>query len=457
MSQNDIKLCICEDDPLYQRSLDVWLSDSFQLTFTQSGEELMEAAHATRPDVILLDLRINNENRGFDILKRAKATWPDLPVVIHSGMADYQSVVRAMRLGAADYIPKHSTCDKVKSQLRQIALQRRRLAQQPVQGAHMVGQSPALETLRKTLRRIRDFPGNVIIIGESGVGKELVANALKREDAPFVAVDASTIQSTTAESMLFGHERGAFTGADKVRRGLLEEADGGTIYFDEVANMSMDVQAKLLRALQEKVVLRLGGSQVRQLQFRVVSATNRDLDAMCRAGEFRADLLARLNVFVLHVPPLRERPTDIPALVQHFIERYAPGTALPEIDAAVMDRLVAHDWPGNVRELSNTVQYLLAMSEGQRIDVEHLPAKIATDTPPGISGHAAAQQEFTEGGYQDRLRAFERTMLAREYAAADGNVSRMARNLRMDRSNLHAKLLDYQIHAVAPKPRGKRL
>lgn len=447
MSQNAIKLCICEDDPLYQRSLDIWLSDSFELTFTQSGDELMEAAHRVGPDVMLLDLRINNEDRGFDILKRVKVTWPDVPVVIHSGMADYQSVVRAMRLGATDYIPKHSTCDKVKSQLLQIAMQRRRVVQPAAGGGHMVGKSPALETLRRTMRRIRDFPGNVIIFGESGVGKELVANALKRDDGPFVAVDASTIQGSTAESMLFGHERGAFTGAEKARRGLLEEADGGTIYFDEVANMSMDVQAKLLRALQEKEVLRLGGSQVRQLQFRVVSATNRDLDAMCRAGEFRADLLARLNVFALHVPPLRERPTDIQLLVEHFIAQYAQGGSAPAVSDEVMVRLQAHDWPGNVRELSNTVQYLLAMCEAERIEVEHLPAKMATDT--GMAGRNLVLPEFTEGCYQDRLRAFERTMLAREYASAGGNVSRMARNLQIDRSNLHAKLLDYQIHVVA--------
>ncbi|HET6344990.1 MAG TPA: sigma 54-interacting transcriptional regulator, partial [Myxococcota bacterium] len=245
--------------------------------------------------------------------------------------------------------------------------------------------------------------------------------------------------------ILFGHEKGAFTGADSTRKGLLEEANGGTVYFDEIANMSMEVQAKLLRALQEKEVVRLGGSRAQPLHFRVVCATNQDLEERCQQGQFRYDLYTRISVFPVHVPPLRERPEDIPELLEHFRRLYAADRPW-RIDADAMAQLCEYAWPGNIRELGNTVQYMLAMSGGEEIGAQHLPAKMqAFRARPGpgrddATGHVA---------FYDRVREFERQLLEQEYQLAKRNISRMARKLQMDRSTLHAKLKDLGIHVRA--------
>ena len=443
MRRDTITLLVCEDDVLYQRSLSLLLKGDFALVFTRDSNALLAATSQYMPDVVLLDICLQTEHEGFAVLAQLKARWPDLPVVMHSGQADYTSVVRAMRLGATDYIPKDSDSDKVSAHLRQIIAQRRRAREMRTQTITqtMIGSHPRVVELNKMIQRVKDYPGNVIITGESGVGKELVAASLKRDNAPFVAIDAATIAVTTAESMLFGHVRGAFTGADKAHRGRLEAADGGILYFDEIANMSLDVQAKLLRALQEKEVVPLGGDIPRRLNFRVVCATNRDLEQLCSDGRFRHDLYTRLNVFTLRVPPLRERASDIVALVEYFVALYSPHHHV-EIDPRVMVELCAYDWPGNIRELGNTVQYILAMRDvGGPIQLRHLPAKMNHEARQFVSTEEDAR------GFHQRMLAFERQLLAREYLLARGNISRMARTLKMDRSNLTGKLTEHAIHS----------
>lgn len=323
---------------------------------------------------------------------------------------------------------------------------------------HIIGHSPAITRLRALVARLRGHSGSVIVTGEPGAGKELVARGLREPQAPFVSVDAATIMASTAESLLFGHEKGAFTGAHTARAGLLEEADGGVLYIDEIANMSLDVQAKLLRALQEKEVTRLGASRPRALTFRVVCATNQDLESLCAAGAFRFDLYTRLSVFPIAVPALRERKEDIAALFAFFCRNFGPTLRIAD---AVQDRLTQYAWPGNVRELSNAAQYACVMVDGDVIRPAHLPDKVCaanaglTDADPALvdtraSPGAKAPQDTSEApalytpapatSLRARLQAYEVRVLTEAYLAARGNISQMARDLAVDRSTLHLKL-----------------
>jgi DNA-binding NtrC family response regulator len=330
----------------------------------------------------------------------------------------------------------------------------------------IIGQSPAIQRLRHLLSRLQRSAGSVIVTGEPGAGKELVARALRQPGAPFVTVDAATIASSTAESALFGHARGAFTGAHTARAGLLEQAHGGMLYVDEVANMALDVQAKLLRALQEKEVTPLGGTHTRRLDFRVVCATNQDLDALCRDGLFRFDLYSRLAVFSVTVPPLRARREDIPALFAFFCRSQSPES---RIDPAVWPILAAYHWPGNVRELSNAAQYAAAMGDGPIVLPEHLPDRVRLAgalgpqdmvavaaalpwdvVPAPIASSPAPVPILARGrqGLNAQVQAFEATILRQAYGQAGGNVSQMARDLSVDRSCLHNKLQRLGIHSV---------
>ena len=300
-------------------------------------------------------------------------------------------------------------------------------------------------------------PAPVIIFGETGTGKEVIARNLRKnfEDGtlePFVAVDSGTIQSSVAESMLFGYEKGAFTGAEKATRGFFEEADGGCIYFDEIANMPLEIQNKLLRVFQEKEVLRIGSSKPISLDFRVICATNQNLDSLAKQGKFKEDLLQRLNVLQIQIPPLRERTEDIPLLLEYFSEVLRNGLPklifLPETLAVIQQ----YPFPGNIRELSNLVLYLYSMSETQEISPLDLPPKFhlsqdSKATPDSKTGNAVEQFNLNIKNFYKAVEGFEKKFLDQEYKTLDGNISRMAVELGMDRSYLHSKLKNYGIHA----------
>ena len=431
-------LIICEDDPLYGRALSLALGSSFAVCWLRDRAALLAALAQAPPALVLLDLHLAAHDDGFLALQALRQDWPQVRVVVHSGRSDTGSVVQAMRLGARDYLPKGCSM----ASLRQSLLQA--VAPAVVASAvasEMVGSSAALEGLRAILHTIARYPGNVIILGESGVGKELVARALQQPQMPFVPVDAATLQQATAESQLFGHERGAFTGAERRHRGLLEAAHGGILYIDEIANLSMDVQAKLLRAVQEQEIVRLGGSERIRLRFRVVCASHEDLTQLCQQGRFRFDLLMRLAVFTLEVPPLRQRPEDIAVLVTHLLARPGAGAGIEE---AALASLMGYAWPGNVRELANALQFAIAMADGRRIERQHLPPRLTA--PPPAAGLPPAPT--TAPSLRARISAFERRILTEGYVLAAGNVSRLARQLQMDRSHLHAKLRAYAI----PRP-----
>lgn len=323
----------------------------------------------------------------------------------------------------------------------------------------IIGHSPQIVRLRALVARLRAHGGSVVITGEPGAGKELVARGLRQTGAPFVTVDAATIMASTAESQLFGHEKGAFTGAHTSRIGLLEQADGGVLYIDEIANMPLDVQAKLLRALQEKEVLRLGGTRPKRLQFRVVCATNQDLEALSIQGGFRFDLYTRLSVFPIAVPALRERTEDIPALFSFFCESFAPGV---HIGAEVWPVLAQYGWPGNVRELSNAAQYACVMADKALIGVAHLPDKLLAPLRPRtgplepiqhtvrVGGSEPGAAPLAETSLRRRMQAYEVQVLTEAYFHAAGNISQMARSLGIDRSTLHVKLRSLNIYTPRP-------
>lgn len=522
MAQEPLHLLVVEDDPLFVRTLQLQLGDedapggaAFVLTFAGHAELALQLLASQSFDALLLDLHLGAHEHGLSALPRLVDAAPHVPVVVHSVATDHATIVQAMRAGAYDYVPKHVGVRTLGEQLRALVQRaraqrnERRVAKQsaergaPTPGSErpsdragdrptdarrrqrravaaassaaaqprapealamdgMVGDSAAMQKLRAAIGVARRSQGSVVITGPSGAGKELVARALGRAHEPFVAVDAATLEGQLAASVLFGHERGAFTGAERAQVGLFERAHGGTLYFDEVANMPLDVQAKLLRVLQEREVWPIGARAPRALQFRLVCATNADLSARVRSGEFRADLLTRMQVFTLYVPALAERQADVPALFDHLLVRH--GGAPRRWNHEVARALARAPFAGNVRELENAAVVALAHAEAHEVlRPEHLPPALAAwvSCDPGADAASsfASDEERNEAqlapmpampeatrDFYAQVRAFERRTLIRAFAEHRGNISAMARTLGMDRSSLYAKLRLYAIH-----------
>jgi DNA-binding NtrC family response regulator len=457
-------ILICDDDALLVSSLKTALASSFRVLTAFHSDEALAIAQKEDLELVLMDVAIRTATEGLDFLPKLKAMDPDLPVVMLTGQTDLALVRRAMQEGAWDYVSKAAprlseelqlTIDRTLEKdrlLRRSSQKSFELAGEQKRHA-LVGSSASMARLRKVIERVRASGANVLITGETGTGKEVVARQLRKqlsggELEPFVSIDSSTIQSTMAESILFGHQKGAFTGADQARKGVFEEADGGCIYFDELANMPLEIQSKLLRVVQEKEVVRLGSARPIALEFRVICATNQDLEKLVSEGKFKEDLFQRLNVLPLEIPPLRERSEDISELFWHFLGAQGIARAEVSIDEKIFSTMKAYSWPGNVRELSNAVSYILAMCEPERgrraIGLDSLPPRVLKKSAGGSMGGSGT--EFS-GTLQERLESFERSVLEKELKLAEGNVSQMAQKLGVDRSNLHKKLKSYGISA----------
>lgn len=460
--KSTVRVLICDDDALVHMTVKSVLKSAtnrvYEVVSASHTDQAADILKSQPVDVAVLDVNMRTEFEGIEAIPKLKALAPGLTIIMNSGSADYPLVRKAMQLGATDYIRKDFEPQELLLAIDRVLERResqRRTAQmeseiRAVSAKHpMLGESPAMLGLRKIIDKARATTMNVVITGETGSGKEVVARQFRSQladgsSAPFVAVDSSTIQNTMAESLLFGHEKGAFTGAERTRVGLFEEADGGTVYFDEIANMPLDIQAKLLRVLQEGEVTRLGSVRAIPVKVRVICATNRNLAEMVKAGQFRDDLYQRLNVIPISVPPLRERKEDIPALVAHLIERHAPGKTGIHLTEDAMNTLRAYDWPGNVRELGNVIAYVVAMSESPEIDVADLPPQFREKLRGGDVAPVVPQGS---GTFYERVEAFEKQILEQEYSLAEGNVSKMALKLGMDRSHLYTKLRLYGIHS----------
>jgi len=446
-------ILVVDDEAGVRSSLAGILGDEgYAVTPVDSGEAGLIALEARRYDLVLLDVWLPGLD-GLEVLRRIRERDSELPVVVISGHGTIETAVKAVRLGAQDFVEKPLSLEKtvlaVRNALRQRRLesQLRELRQQLDARYAMVGESPALQRLREEIRQAAPSHGRVLIFGENGTGKELVARAIhaqsQRAAGPFVEVNCAAIPEELIESELFGHTKGAFTGAHATRKGKFELADGGTLFLDEIGDMSLKTQAKVLRALQEQRVEPVGGSGGVDVDVRVIAATNKDLEAEIRGGRFREDLYFRLNVIPFQVPPLRDRREDIPLLVRHFMQVLSAehGRKAREVVPDALEALARLPWPGNVRELRNILERLVIMTPGEQIELQHLPATLAASLP----ARAPAADESSPAASGDGTllaarEAFERRYILERYRECGGNMSRTAESLGVERSNLYRKM-----------------
>jgi two-component system nitrogen regulation response regulator NtrX len=421
--------------------------EGYDVEAVATGEACLELIARQAFDLIVLDIWLPGTD-GLVTLERLRERRVDAEIVMISGHGSIEAAVRAIKMGAFDFVEKPLSLEKTVLVVRNALRQRQLEAENRALRAHVdrqlviVGESHRMLQLREQIAMAAPTNGRVLIIGENGTGKELVARSVhalsRRRHAPFVEVNCAAIPEELIESELFGHVRGAFTGAVSDRRGKFELADGGTLFLDEVADMSLKTQAKVLRALQEQVVDRVGGTSSVRVDVRVIAATNKELPAEIRAGRFREDLYFRLNVIPVFVPPLRERQEDIPLLVRHFLAQLSQeyGRRPKAVDAAAMTALQTYAWPGNVRELRNVLERLMIMVRGDVIALEHL----VLPGTPAVTAAAAGVPDGDIVPLHEARDRFERDYIGRVWAAQQGNMSRTAEVLGVERSNLYRKM-----------------
>ncbi|MBA4378634.1 MAG: Fis family transcriptional regulator [Gemmatimonas sp.] len=462
------RILIVDDEPNIRRTFGMVLrTEGFATEEAGTGEDALAFCERERVDLVVLDVRLPGID-GLETLRRLRARDPQLPVVMISGHGSIATAVEATREGAFDFLEKPCSRERVvlavRNALRVRALDGEvRAHRERERGRNlMIGESAALQAIREQIRLAAPTPARILIHGESGTGKELVARALHdlspRAGGPFVKVNCAAIPEELIESELFGAIKGSYTGADATREGKFQQADGGTLFLDEIGDMSQRAQAKVLRALQEGEVEPVGGQGTVAVDVRVIAATNRDLERDVRAGRFREDLFFRLNVVPVTVPPLRERPGDVPLLAEHFLARYCDENALPmrRFHPDALRLLAGLPWPGNVRELHNAVERLAIMAAGEVVGPEDLrrtgviaapaAAAVAADAGPLRPLSAAAVQEL--GGLVEARRRFEAATIAACLAETGGNISQAARLLNIDRTNLHKKIQAYGLDAT---------
>src|SRR3954466_16363057 len=383
---------IVDDEPNIRRMVGALLaSEGYEVRDAADGQTGVARAAESCPDVVLLDLMIPGEFDGLATLARLRESVPDVPVIMMSGKAGLSDAVKATKLGAFNFLEKPLSPEGVllalasALELRRVRREARALREDLGLAGEMIGRSPAMERVREMIARVAPTDARVLITGESGTGKELVASAIHfgsaRKERPFVRVNCAAIPRDLVESEMFGHEKGAFTGATDRRIGRFELAHTGTLFLDEVGDLGAEAQAKLLRAIEAKEIERVGGGKPIRVDVRIVSATNRDLTRAVADGSFREDLLFRLNVIPIEVPPLRERPDDIPALVAHFsaMHRTRTGRRAPNWTQGAMALMTSYRWPGNVRELANIVERLAILHAGSDVDERHVRAVLPID------------------------------------------------------------------------------
>ena len=450
-----IRLLIVDDEQSIRRlCMTVGEALGFVCLEAASGESALAVLEEQPAHMILTDM-VMPRMSGLEFLEKVKKMLPRTEVAVMTGHGSIETAVQAMKLGAYDYISKpFSPLEELRLFLRRMA-EKVRLVEEnqflrdrmdtETQLHGIVGSSAKIQDVLRMVSRLKDTRTPVLITGESGTGKELVARAIHFRGAfahrPFVAVDCGSLVPTLIESELFGYEKGAFTGALKARTGLFQSADGGTIFLDEIGELPLEMQAKLLRVLQEKEARPVGSNQPVKVDVRVIAATNRDLEKEYRTGTFRKDLYFRLNVVTLHVPPLRERRSDIPMLAHWFLDRCAPGRSV-QVTNAAMKSLLQYDWPGNVRELENCVERALALGNQQKIDVDDLPPAIAS-TAPG--SEPAAPSQSAQAYSTTDLEDIERSTIERVFQQVKGDKALAGKMLGISRATLYRKLKRYNI------------
>jgi DNA-binding NtrC family response regulator len=447
------RILVVEDEAAIRLALSGLLRrEGYAVEVAGGGEEAIARLRADAFDLVLTDLALGRGASGMDVLRRAKELHPETLVVMITAHGSEKIAVEAMKAGAEDYVPKPFDNEEIRLVVRR-ALERTRLLRehrlllQQVQRQYgfesLIGSGPAMQRVFETLQKVAETDLTVLVRGESGTGKELVAQALharsSRRERPFVAVNCAAISRELVESELFGHEKGAFTGADARREGRFEAADGGTIFLDEIGDMPLETQAKVLRVLQERSFERVGGAQPIRVDVRVVAATHRNLEEEVRGGRFREDLYYRLRVVEIELPPLRERPQDVPALAQRFLEGVTERLGLEKrrLGESALACLARHSWPGNVRELQNAIEQAAVLASGPAIEAADL--RLGGAAAAGPAGAGPAQLPFADAKRR-AVEDFERAFLLRALRASGGNISRAAQSIGMVRQSLQQKI-----------------
>jgi DNA-binding NtrC family response regulator len=461
------RVLVVDDEPdMVENLVRILRREGYRCSSATDGRKAIDLLEAQHPDLILTDLKMPDLD-GMEVLRRAHAVDPALPVIMITAFSTIESAVAAIKEGAFDYLPKNFSVDQLRVSVER-ALRQRRLQvenrnlraqlQTTFRFESLLGRSPAMARVFELVRKAARSDANILVQGESGTGKELIARAIHanspRATQAFVPVDCASLPEQLLESELFGHEKGAFTGAVRTKPGLMESADRGTLFLDEIGEMPLGLQAKLLRALQERQIRRVGGNALVDVDVRVVSASNRDLRAAAAKGEFRDDLFYRVNVIAIELPPLREREGDVDLLTHAFLERYGKG-GVRAIDDEALAALRAYHWPGNVRELQNVIERACALADGDRIGVGELPDYVLT----GAGGAAGAAPE--EGAVaaarsagrglalkdaKDRwMGVLEASYLRDVLATHAGNVSAAAKAAGIDRKTFHRLINKYRL------------
>jgi DNA-binding NtrC family response regulator len=469
------KVLLIEDDPGIVVSLRrVLAEEGHEVLVETRGDTGLTRARDQSWDVVITDMRLPGLG-GLELIRELHAAKPRLPIILITGHGTTETAIEATKLGAYDYMLKPLEVPEF-IELVGKAITSSRLMTEPVEvgapGAArdaLVGNSRVMQSIYKEIGRVASKPVNVLIRGETGTGKELIARALyqhsDRAKAPFIAINCAAIPETLLESELFGHERGAFTGAEDRRIGRFEQAHHGTIFLDEIGDMTPGTQIKLMRVLQERCFQRLGGKETIPVDVRVLAATNLDLEAAIQHKQFREDLYYRLSVVVIQLPPLRQRKEDVPELVKYFLRKYAAelGVADPSIHAEAVDFLQAENWPGNVRELENVIRKVLLLAQGYTINLDHVRAALARTAAPIDAGHlslrehvdellAAAQRGEITDTHAQLLTAAEREIFSRAIDLAHGNQAKAARWLGVSRLTMREKLHQFGIHPAQEQP-----
>jgi len=449
------RILVIDDDPVVRQSCERILEQDYDVTLVETGREGLEALAGGSFHLALVDLKLPDTN-GMDILRQAPDQFPDVPIIIITGYSTIQSAVEAIKVGAFDYVAKPFTPDDLTAAVEKAVRQRRLLTdyrtlqealEDRFQVSRLVGESRAMRCVLALVNQVARTDSTVLLTGESGTGKELVARALHfsspRKDRRFVAVDCGAIPPTLIASELFGHVKGAFTSATADHTGLIQDAHGGTLFLDEISNLPLELQATLLRVIEEREVRAIGSPTSVRVDVRFIAATNRDLTTLVVEGRFREDLYYRLNVFPIHLPALRERREDIPLLARHFLAVFSTrmhkrvGDFTPE----AMALLEQYHWPGNVRELSNVVERLVILCGEGRVGRAHLSESMTVSAAtPAVPRTAAELNELRKQVREEAVASIERAFLLEALRRSAYNVTRAADDTGMQRSNFQALL-----------------
>ena len=444
-------LIVDDDRAMCQLLIDLLRDDGYQAEVAYDGESALDKCRATRFDLTITDLMMP-KMRGIELVQRLREIDSGALVLLITAFGSIESAVEAMRAGAFHYVTKPFHNDEILIQVKR-ALEQKNLQEElkrlrtEVQARdrfqNIIGQSQAMQRVLETVAQVSDLPANILIEGESGTGKELIARAIhpssSRAAGPFIPINCAAIPETLLESELFGYVRGAFTDARRDRSGLFREASGGMVFLDEISEMPLTLQTKLLRVLEDKEVRPLGANQSEKVDTRVLSASNRNLDELVRTGKFRQDLYYRLNVIRIELPALRHRSDDIPLLVKHFIDKFADGARrnVEGIREEALAALKSYDWPGNIRELEHTIERAVLLGKGTLVGLEDLPAHLVARGESAIVLAQALDHRLT-------LRDLEREYIGKVLANTNGNKTEAARILGVDRTTLYRKLEEYK-------------